>query len=346
MKSIALRIVALSILICGLGPAAYSVSGEPPLFFTPTAGHQKDVLAAINGARKSVHMTIFSLTDPAVIEALIAANDRGLDVKVILNHSTFERKSGTVDRLQEAGVEARDSSPGFSITHSKSFVVDGEKAYIMTLNLTKISDRVRDVALITSERASVDFVEELFATDWRNAAEGTDDTPTNIPENFVVSPVNSEAKLRALIQSARKSLKVVVENMSYVEIIQDLIDAHNRGVKVEVLMPRCNISNADFDMPAALQLFEGGIDVRLMPKPSTTDTPYIHQKSIVVDGEKAFLGSENFSFNSIKRARELGIIFDDARQVRQLSDVFDTDFIKALNYKKAAAASCAKKRAS
>lgn len=349
MKSFVLRVSALLALIVGTGigygPSAFSVNADVPLFFTPVSKGQTQVLAGINSAKTSLRMTMFHLTDPQVVDALIAAKQRGVHVQVIVDNQQIpkEKPTGAYHRLTEAGVEARGSSPMFSITHCKSFTIDGTTAYIMTLNLTKIADRVRDVGYVTTDTETVRFVEELFATDWDNAINNTNNTPAQIPDHIVVSPTNSRDRLRTLFQSATKSLHVVVENLSYNDMIQDMIDAHNRGVDVQVLLPRCNISNADFNMPAAQKLNEVGIPVRMMPAPDSAETPYIHQKSIVVDGAKGFLGSENFSFNSIEHARELGILFDDPNQIKQLEEVFSSDYAKSLTYDQAAAVTCSKR---
>jgi phosphatidylserine/phosphatidylglycerophosphate/cardiolipin synthase-like enzyme len=344
MKSYVLRLIALVFVFTGFGPIAYSGNAEPPLFFTPTGhGGQVEVLSALNSAKTSIHMTMYNLTDQAILDALVAAHDRGVEVKLIEDYTNASRKKGgPFDQLVSAGVDARKSSQLFSITHEKAFVIDGTKAYVMTLNLTKISDDVRDVALITQDRDNVKFVEDLFSVDWDNAANGTGNTPAVIPDNFVVAPIDGVAKITALIDSARSSLQIEVENLSYTDIIKAMIAAQARGVNVQVMLPRCNMSSSDFDMPAALQLSQGGVDVRLMPGPMTADLPYIHQKSIIVDGTKAFLGSENFSFNSLEKARELGIIFDDPKQIGQLSATFQRDFAKSLNYSDATSFTCPK----
>jgi phosphatidylserine/phosphatidylglycerophosphate/cardiolipin synthase-like enzyme len=52
---------------------------------------------------------------------------------------------------------------------------------------------------------------------------------------------------------------------------------------------------------------------------------YMHAKAIVADGE-AFVGSQNFSTDGMKRNRELGDVFDQADVVSQLASMFETDY--------------------
>jgi phosphatidylserine/phosphatidylglycerophosphate/cardiolipin synthase-like enzyme len=68
-----------------------------------------------------------------------------------------------------------------------------------------------------------------------------------------------------------------------------------------------------------------------MPNPSSVDVPYIHAKSIVVDRKKSYVGSINFSINSLNKAREVGIIFLNALASVKIIEKFDNDWKVAIN---------------
>ncbi len=337
-----LRLLATALFLVFSGPISHSADADSNYFFTPEPSAIPEVLAAIGGAKTSIHMMMYHLSEPTIIEALIAAKKRGVDVQVLLDQQTVarEKPTGAFHALTAADVKVIKSSTGFSISHYKTFVVDGTTAYVMTLNLTRITNQVRDVAYITRDKDTVKFLEDLFALDVANGADQGVAAPKMIPDNIVLSPVNSRARLQALIKTATKRIQLEVENFSDTALANDLIEAKKVGITVEVLVPRCNMGAADFNMPIAKQLAQGKVDVRLMPDPSTTATPYIHQKSIVVDGERAFLGSENFSFNSLDHARELGIIISDRPVVQKMMEVFVSDFNQGLNITQAEAFTC------
>jgi phosphatidylserine/phosphatidylglycerophosphate/cardiolipin synthase-like enzyme len=70
-------------------------------------------------------MLVFS--DPALIEAVVAATRRGVSVRVMLNPArrSGERDNGTTRRtLEGARVDVKDANPVFDLTHEKSMVVD------------------------------------------------------------------------------------------------------------------------------------------------------------------------------------------------------------------------------
>ncbi len=327
-----------------LAPTAVSVESAQPLFFTPTTRGQVDVLAGIESAEASIDMSMFRITDVEVLTALIAAQARGVNVRVLLDKAMAEKEkpNGPTYILESAGVDVQRSSSQFSISHAKTFIVDKKRVYIMTLNLTKISHLVRDVGYISENHEIVGYLNQLFEVDWQNGIQNGKETPANIPRDLVISPVDATIKLRAMINQATTTLKLAVENFSYRDIIADLIEAKQRGVKVEVLLPRCNFVTVDFNMPAAKQLHEAGVNVRLMPDPESPELPYIHQKTMSIDQRLGFVGSENFSYNSLEYAREVGILFRNTSQIRQLDDIFDLDFGKALDFKAAEAHRCQK----
>lgn len=349
MKLRFLRLTATLLLTFTFGQSAavFATADSQPLFFTPSGDTVPEVINAINGAKSTIRMEMYHLSLPSVIDALIAAKQRGVDIQVILDNQQVnnEKSNGAFHMLSAAGIKVVKSSAGpsgFSLTHTKTFVIDSETAYIMTLNLTRLVSSGRDVGYITNDKDTIQFFETLFVMDLKNSAESSANSPLSIPDNIVLSPVNSRARLSALISSAKKSALIEVENLSDDTLMNDMIQAKARGVDVQVLLPRCSLSNSDFDMPAARKLATAQVTVKLMPAPSTADTPYIHQKSIVIDGEKAYLGSVNFSFNSLDRARELGIIISEVPKVKQIAQMFNSDFALSLNMQQAETAVCPK----
>ena len=84
----------------------------------------KPILDALNAARKSLRVKMFLFSDPALLQAVISAKQRGVDVRVMLNPARRSGKSeNTVTRkhLQAAGIDVIDSNPVFDVTHEKSW---------------------------------------------------------------------------------------------------------------------------------------------------------------------------------------------------------------------------------
>ncbi|MEZ4821527.1 MAG: phospholipase D-like domain-containing protein [Ignavibacteria bacterium] len=79
---------------------------------------------------------MFIFSDPDLIKAVIAAKQRGVNVKVMLNPARRdgeEENKQTRKALEDIGIEVKDSNPDFGITHEKSMVADDEIAFIKSL---------------------------------------------------------------------------------------------------------------------------------------------------------------------------------------------------------------------
>ena len=56
---------------------------------------------------------------------------------------------------------------------------------------------------------------------------------------------------------------------------------------------------------------------------------YVHAEAIVVEGRRAFVGSENLSAASLDHNRELGVIVADTGAIQTLESTFDGDWAQA-----------------
>ena len=70
--------------------------------------------------------------------------------------------------------------------------------------------------------------------------------------------------------------------------------------------------------------------IRTLAPPYSKDYPYIHGKMMIVDGARAYVGSENLSPTSLEKNRELGILISDAEALARLQSAFDQDFGKGI----------------
>ncbi|HVZ71179.1 MAG TPA: phospholipase D-like domain-containing protein, partial [Polyangia bacterium] len=140
------------------------------LMVEPDAGGDA-VVALILGARRSLTMEMYLLTDGASIDALVDRKRAGVDVRVALEPHPFGADGANQDafeRLAAAGVAVSWTSPRFALTHAKVFVVDGATLVVQTLNLTRaglatnreyvvVDEDARDVAaaaaLVTGDLA-------------------------------------------------------------------------------------------------------------------------------------------------------------------------------------------------
>ena len=294
------------------------------VFVEPDAG-EHPITDAIASAKKSVWLEIYLLTDRNVIRALEEAANRGVDVRVMLEPHPFGggSPSRTKDQLKAAGAKVQDSNPSFALTHEKGMIIDATTAYIMTSNFSRAAlggssgssgFRNREYDIVDTNPQDVQAVTAIFQADWdRTTAQFND-------PNLVVSPVNSRNAFNALISSAHSTLLIEAEEMNDTAIEQALANAAQHGVHVQVILPSPSGSSGDSNSQGIAAIKQGGLQVREDPR------LYMHAKIIVVDGQKAFVGSENISTQSLDRNRELGIIVSDAGVLHTLTQTFGQDW--------------------
>jgi phosphatidylserine/phosphatidylglycerophosphate/cardiolipin synthase-like enzyme len=281
------------------------------LFVEPGDG-RAPLLDEIAAARRSIDLEVYILSDEVLLHALEEARGRGVAVRVILEEHPFGGGGGqdaTFARLEAAGIDVRWGNPVFRFSHIKTMIVDDAVAVIMNLNLTASAFSAnRELGVVTTRPDAVRTAAAIFAADWSRGAE-TDPGP------LVVSPTNAREQLLALVDGARVSLDLYAEVLRDPELIAALAAAAERGVRVRLVMS----PSPDFTEELAT-LAAAGVEARL-----ATDL-YIHAKAIAVDGERAFVGSQNLSATSLDQNRELGIVVDDPLSLARLEHTFALDF--------------------
>src|SRR5437016_5537503 len=128
------------------------------------------IVAAIAAASTSIRIKMFVFSAPVLLEAVIGAKHRGVQVRVMLNSA---RRSGEEDNeathkaLERAGIEVKDANPAFDLTHEKSMVVDDDTAFVKSFNWTTINlTETRDYAVVTRHAHEVAELTECFEADW------------------------------------------------------------------------------------------------------------------------------------------------------------------------------------
>jgi len=272
---------------------------------------------------------MYHLTAPEIEDALGAAKARGVDVKIILDAKNLEKHGSAevAQRLTDRGVTIVRASSAFSIMHVKAMVIDDARCAIMSLNLTRPYDHTRDYAIVTDDPGVVDEFIRVFDADVANADSHTSITPALANASLVWSPVDAEPRLVTLVDSAQRTIDATTENLSDRAMEDAFSRAAKRGVKVRLLVPACDLGGDPYrNHKPVLDLEKKNVDARVMPSPSTRDEPYMHAKMILVDGARGFVGSINFSENSMKHARELGIVFEDRAALTAFRATFESDW--------------------
>lgn len=289
-------------------------------FAEPESG-MSPVLSLIQHATSSVDLVMYQLEDTKIEQALSDDEARGVHVRILLNGGYYGKKENTDNDLAytyltEHGIAVHWTPNYFALTHQKTLIVDGNTALIMTFNLTpQYYASGREFGIVDTDSHDVSAIETAFESDWN----GTKETAPS-GTDLLWSP-ESKSALLALITNATTSLDIYNEEMADSDIIKALNDAATRGVKVRVTMTYSTSWKQAFTT-----LTKSGVMVRTYAPSATL---YIHAKVVIADSSRLFVGSENFSSNSMTKNRELGIITNNTSVVQGIEIVFSKDWQNA-----------------
>jgi cardiolipin synthase len=280
------------------------------------------ILDAIDGATKSLRIKMFIFTDPSLLDAVIAAHRRGVNVRIMLNpkrRNGVSENDETRSKLEAAGIEVRDSNPAFDVTHEKSMVVDDKTAFVKSLNWqTKNLTSTRDYAIITRHAHEVEEIINGFEADWSRQDFAS--------RHLIWCRGNGRERITQFINQAKHSLWLQNERYQDQMIIECLVRAKERGVKVHVMARPPHTLKKDklIEGVGGLRILNDiGVKVRKLKKLK------LHAKMLLADGERAIIGSINLAPGSFDSRRELAIEVDDKHIVDRLHQIVKRDWKNA-----------------
>lgn len=286
------------------------------------------VVALIDQAREQLLLKQFKVESEAIEQALLRAHQRGVTVRVMLNPHTSggDRWNDEAHaRLNSWGIEAIWTSEAFPVTHEKSLVVDQQFALIATFNLAdKYFTETRDYGVVTYSAPVVAQVIAGFEADWHRQFFQPD-----LGVGLVWSSFHSRGQMARIVDAATESLWIQHPKFVDAVILDRIITARERGVKVRVLCGgKHGISDWDiYDTFASLRIMERyGVKVRRQKHLK------LHAKLIVVDGIASQTGSMNIDRSAFDLRRELGIESDAPAVVGRLKETFQADWAEAEKY--------------
>jgi cardiolipin synthase len=284
---------------------------------TPEAGEAPyvDVLAT---AQTSITVEIYLMGYGGILDQLEAKASSGVDVRVILDEYKRNTNQQYFDRLTAAGAQVKWSSPAFDYFHVKAFVVDGQTAVMSTGNYSKYYsiDLERNFAATDRDPADIADLITLFEADWAATA------PSIPCTRMVISPINARERIIAVIEGAQTTLEIESMQFADTEVREAVRARVEAGVQVRVLL--ADASWIDDNAGGAAFLQGLGVPVKWIP--------HLHTKAIVADGSVAYVGSENLSYTSLEKNREVGVVLVESSSIAPLMTTFEGDWLAGVDF--------------
>jgi phosphatidylserine/phosphatidylglycerophosphate/cardiolipin synthase-like enzyme len=298
------------------GPGCWPLSPRsiPAEAFVAPTGVQNRMNALIDGAQQSLDVQMYLFTVTALADRIIAAKNRGVAVRVILDPD-HEGNANVRSKLMAANVPTRNAPTLYSFAHAKYLLIDGKAAVIMSMNFNvDAMSSERNYGMITRDPDDLADTKAIFDMDWAGGG-GEPPKPADLAcTRLIVSPNNAKQRLVDFIKSAQTKLDVEAMYVADDGVRAAIVDAKKRGVEVRVILETSS------DNAEVKALFvANGITVK------GAGSFYLHAKLLIVDGV-AFVGSENFSITALTKNRELGAFVFEPGPAAVIQQQFDADW--------------------
>jgi len=245
---------------------------------------------AIDDAKKSVLLLIYSLTDRKVINCLKNQSRKGVDVKVVCDAKASPYADSKLGDLVDT---TRRYGPG--LMHQKILVVDEEKVWLGSANMTTESLRMHGNLVIALN--SKNLAQKIHQKAENLGIEGKGAPFLN--ENFMIGgqeielwflPDDQKALLRIknLIGSAKKTIRIAMFTWTRHDLAQAVIDAQKRGVETQVVIDHYSGKGASSAVVKMLK--DNGVHTSL-----SLEGPLLHHKFLYIDNQILVNGSANWT---------------------------------------------------
>ncbi|HSL44220.1 MAG TPA: phospholipase D-like domain-containing protein [Anaerolineales bacterium] len=284
----------------------------------------------INAAQNSIHIAAFEFDLTPVAEALIAAKERGVDVRWVTDdehglEADVEPGHGQFAMLQEAGIEVRSDNRS-ALMHNKFWIFDGQIVWTGSTNVTESGVFKQDNNAIVIQSPEVAAIyEREFQEMWDGqfgprSPSHLDDQIANVNGSQIVVIFTSEdpaleTAIVPIVKSATESVRFLTFSFTDFPLADAMSQRSKDGVDVAGVFETVG---SETDAAELRTLMCRSVPVRQDGNPG-----FLHHKFIVVDERIVITGSMNYSTNAETSNDENVIIIDNPEIARLYIQEFE-----------------------
>lgn len=292
---------------------------------------EEKLIGFIDAAQSSIHIASFEFDLANVARALIAAKERGVDVRWVTDDehgllADTEPEHGQFAMLTAAGIEVKDDLGRSAFMHNKFWIFDREIVWTGSTNITKSGIYTQNNNVIVVRSAELAAIYELEFDEMWGGQFGARSPSTLGLQPIVVNgtPIQviftSEDKalepaIIPLVQSAQSSIRFMAFSFTDFPLADAMIQRNLRDVDVAGVFESFGSESESAELKT---LFCGGVPVR-----QDGNGGFLHHKVIVVDERYVVTGSLNFSTRAENTNDENVIIIDNPDIARLYLQEFD-----------------------
>lgn len=283
-----------------------------------TGSIEEKLIEFINNAQTSIHIASFEFNLTPVADALIAAKNRGVDVKWVTDNENgleydIQPGRGQFALLLGAGIEVKDDAGRSALMHNKFWIFDQQITWTGSTNVTVngIFKQNNNVLVIRSPEVAFIFereFQEMWNGQFGPRAPSTisnqwailDGTPIQV---IFSSEDNALSNLIAVVNDAQRSIRFLAFSFTDYPLAQSMIDRSKAGVDVKGIFETFSSNGTRSEL---MTFWCAQVPARQDGNPS-----FLHDKIIIVDESIVITGSLNFSTNADESNEENVVILDN-----------------------------------
>lgn len=305
-------------------PAGYGYSSDWfELYFTnpssslsaqETGGIDIPLANAIDSAKLSIDVAIYSFSLPSIRDALIRAYERGVQVRLVMESDNIERSAP--QRLKDAGIPILgDRREG--LMHNKFVIIDKSEVWLGSMNFTtsgayednNVMMRIRSVRLVENFIKEFEemYLEDSFGDNIRAETPNPQATVNDIQIDTYFSPDDVvQPILVDIISTANESIYFMAFSFTSDPIGDAVRERAQDGVTVAGVM---DVEQIESNIGTEFDAFrQAGLDVY-----RDGNAGQMHHKTIIIDESIVITGSYNFTNSAEVRNDEyVLVIYNEA----------------------------------
>ena len=277
-------------------PVLPKLSEPPHLYVQPSRQDLRlTLLSAIHKAHHSVNLVMFGLSDPTLLNTLQKKEKENIPLTIYYDPTG----SPSIRKLFQKGVAHPIHHSG--IMHQKILVVDEGLVFVGSANFTPQSLRMHDnlvVGLVCPKVARFLLDHPPFTPGYLRTLVGGQDL-----EFWLLPDTKGHAlaDLKKHLRTAQKTLRVALFTLTHPALVDELIYAHKRGVKVTVLVDLHSSLGASAKAVEALRKAQ-------IPVLCNKGVGLLHHKFAWIDEHTLICGSANWTKAAFTKNSDLILI--------------------------------------
>jgi len=154
-------LILVAVLVACRSSAA-ARAAELSVLFSPRGGAAAAICAQVANSKVAIDVAIYSISEPSITAALLAAHKRGVKVRMVVDRAQQNDLYSSAPLLDRGGVEIRTDRRE-ALHHNKYMVIDGLVVVTGSYNFTRSAEMENAENVIIVRDAAV---ARAFALNW------------------------------------------------------------------------------------------------------------------------------------------------------------------------------------